>query len=108
MSPGELCALLLLCLLAWLCFSLLKVREAGLAAARAACQREGVQLLDETVAGRSLRLARSDTGRIVWRCVYDFDYSCSGADRFRGSLMLLGEEVTMLDLSAHKGLRLVH
>ncbi len=107
MSFAELLVLMLLCLLAWFWFSTLKAREAGVRAARVACEREGVQLLDETVAGRSLRLARDDNGRLVWQRVYDFEYSGSGYDRFRGSIMLLGHEVTMLDVSAHKGPRLV-
>ncbi len=107
MSLTELVALMLLCLLAWFWFNTLKAREAGVRAARGACEREGVQLLDETVAGRSLRLVRGDDGRLAWQRVYDFDYSGSGYDRFRGSVMLLGHEVTMLDVSEHKGPRLV-
>ena len=64
MSIAELSALSLLGLLAWFWFDSLKARETGIAAARNACEREGVQLLDETVAGRSLRLARDEDGRM--------------------------------------------
>ncbi len=102
MSGFELLSLILLGALAWFWLDGMKAREAGMLGARAACQREGVQLLDETVSCRSLRLARDDNGRIAMRRVYEFEYSGSGNDRHRGSLMLLGREVVMLDLGAHR------
>lgn len=101
MPLAELAALLLICLIAWFWFDSLKAREAGVAAARVACEREGVQLLDDTVASRSLRLGRDDNGRMAIRRAYDFEYSDSGFDRYRGSVVLLGREVVMLDLAAH-------
>ncbi|MFN4064615.1 DUF3301 domain-containing protein [Azoarcus communis] len=101
MSFPELLALILLCLGAWFWLDSLKAREAGVAAARAACAREGVQLLDETVVGRGLRLARDDNGRMVVRRAYDFEYSDSGDDRHRGAVVLLGREVVLLELASH-------
>lgn len=100
MSGFELFFLLLLVALAWFWFDSLQAREAGMAGARAACRREAVQLLDETVVCRSLRLARDENGRIALLRVYEFEYSGSGDDRYRGSLMLQGREVVMLDVGA--------
>lgn len=94
-------ALVALCLAGWFWFDTSRAREAGISAARASCKREGVQLLDDTVAFRSLRFARDDDGRVAWRRVYDFEYSGTGLDRYRGSVMLLGTEVVMLDISQH-------
>jgi len=98
MSSSELIALIVLCLLAWFWLDSIKVRELGIQAARASCAREGVQLLDDTVAIRLLRLARNDQGRVCLRRVYEFEYSGSGDDRQRGSVMLLGREVVMLEV----------
>jgi hypothetical protein len=98
MSPGELFALLVLCLSGWFWLDSIKVRELGVKAARDACQREGVQLLDDTVSIRSVRLGRNDDGRVCLRRVYDFEFSGSGDDRQRGSVILLGTEVEMLDV----------
>lgn len=100
MSPTELFALIVLCLLGWFWLDSIKVREAGVQAARAACKREGVQLLDDTVSIRSVRLGRNGDGRVCFRRVYDFEFSGSGDDRQRGSVMLLGTEVVLLDLGA--------
>jgi uncharacterized protein DUF3301 len=98
MSFAELLALILLCLLGWFWLDSIRVRELGVQAARSACRREGVQLLDDTVSIRSVRLARDDDGRLSLRRVYDFEYSGSGDDRQRGSVMLLGGEVVLLDV----------
>ena len=102
MSSSELVALIVLCLLAWFWLDSIKVREVGIRAARASCAREGVQLLDDTVAIRSLRLARDDAGHVRIRRAYDFEYSGSGDDRQRGSVILLGGEVVLLDLAEHR------
>ena len=42
--------------LAWFWLDSLKAREAGIREAREACAADGLQLLDDTVAGRGLRL----------------------------------------------------
>lgn len=98
MTFPELIALMLLCLLGWFWLDGVRTREIGMHAARAACRREGVQFLDETVSGRSLRLVRDDDGRLCAQRVYDFEYSVSGNDRLRGSVMLRGKEVVMLEI----------
>ncbi|KON79460.1 DUF3301 domain-containing protein [Azoarcus sp. PA01] len=102
MSSFELAALILLCLLGWFWLDSIKVRELGIQAARSACRREGVQFLDETVSISALRLARDGDGRLRLRRVYDFEFSASGDDRQRGSVMLLGNEVTMLDIGPRR------
>lgn len=97
MSALELFVFLALCLLGWFWLDGVRARELGVAAARASCARAGVQFLDETVAARSLRLARDEDGRMRLRRAYDFEYSASGNDRRRGSVVLLGREVVLLD-----------
>lgn len=99
----ELLGLILLAGGAWLWLDGLKARDAGIAAARAACNGEGLQLLDDTVSLASLRLARSDDGRLMLRRAYDFEYSDTGDNRRRGSVVLLGHRVVLLNV----GLRAV-
>jgi hypothetical protein len=71
----------------------LRARERALAAGRAACERNGLQLLDETVAGAGLRLARDADGRLRIRRVFVFEFSDNGNNRRRGSVTVLGAEV---------------
>lgn len=96
--------LLLLCLLgaAWYWYDSIKARELALRVARQTCIREGVQLLDDTIACRSQRPSRADNGHLQWSRVYDFEYSGNGDDRYRGSVMIVGREVALLDVSEHR------
>lgn len=102
MNLAEIAALLALGGVAWFWLDSLKAREAGVLAARRACAREGVQFLDETVVGRGLRPARDERGHMVLRRAYEFEYSLTGNDRYQGSVVLEGREVTLVDVSAHR------
>jgi hypothetical protein len=99
----ELTGILILAALGWLWLDSLKAREAAVAAARAACEAEGLLLLDATVSIASLKVARDDDGRVKLQRAYDFEYSDTGDNRKRGSLVLLGTSVVLLNV----GLRLV-
>jgi len=79
----------------------LRARERALAAGRAACQRYGVQLLDETVAASALRLARDGDGRLRIRRVFAFEFSDTGNNRRHGSVVILGAEVQDLELEPY-------
>jgi hypothetical protein len=94
----ELLGLLLLGGGVWLWLDSLTAREAGVRATQAACAEEGLQLLDETVAIRSLRPARDEAGRLRLRRVYGFEYSDTGDNRRSGSVTLLGKDVEYLHL----------
>ena len=79
----------------------LRARERALAAGRAACERYGVQLLDETVAFAALRLARDDEGRVHLRRTYTFEFSDTGNNRRHGAIVMLGGEVQDLHLEPY-------
>ena len=84
----------------WLWQNALRARERARELARALCVRAGVQLLDESVAVRRLRLRRMPgEGLHLERC-YGFEVSLNGADRRRGSLNLLDGEIASWDLPA--------
>lgn len=86
---------------AWLWLDSLSTREIGVRAAANACRDEGLQFLDDTVAIRSVRLARDDVGRLRLRRVYAFEYSDTGDNRREGSVSLLGRDVELLHLRPH-------
>jgi hypothetical protein len=99
----ELLGLIVLAGGAWLWLDSLKARDGGIAAARTACNAEGLQLLDDTVSLASLRPMRNDDGRLRLRRVYNFEYSDTGDNRRNGSVVLLGHRVVLLNV----GLRAV-
>ena len=103
MPTLEIVSLLVLGALAWLWYDSLKARDAGVDAARTACAADGLQLLDDTVSIAGLKPARNDDGQLVLRRVYEFEYSDTGDNRRRGSVVLLGQQVMLVNV----GLRAV-
>ena len=93
----ELVGLILLGALAWLWYDSIHVRDIGVRAAKRACQADDLQLLDDTVAISSVSLARDDDGRLCLRRAYGFDYSDTGDNRRRGSLVMLGDQVLLVN-----------
>lgn len=96
--------LVLLCALGaalWFWLDSLRAREIGIAAARQACADEGLQFLDETVFGRSLKLVRDEDGVLRWQRVFVFEYSDTGNNRRSGSVTLLGHQVALLHVRPH-------
>jgi hypothetical protein len=58
--------------------------------ARKECEKEGVQLLDQTVQRLELSFSRDrDDQWRLWR-EYRFDYSIDGVNRLEGRLVILG------------------
>src|SRR6266850_8404883 len=80
----------------------LRARERALAAGRRACERYGVQLLDETVQFARLRLARDEAGRLRLRRTYSFEFSDTGNNRRHGAIVMLGAELQDLQLEPYR------
>ena len=91
----------------WLWLTSTRVRELAVSAARAACDAEDVQFLDDTVVFRAITLARDAEGRVRIRRAYDFEYSDTGNNRLRGGVVMLGARVLLLNVGAPR-LRVVH
>ncbi len=103
MPTFELVGLAVLGAVAWLWLDSFQAHAAGMEAVRAACAAEDLQLLDETVSLASLRPERNEDGRLTLRRVYEFEFSDTGDNRRRGSVVLLGKRVLVINI----GLRLV-
>jgi hypothetical protein len=79
----------------WLKLSV--ARERAVQEARRQCQQHGLQLLDETVGLRGVRLRRVNGLRMIERC-YGFEVSIDGHDREPGRLWMIGNALTSLSL----------
>ena len=79
----------------WLKLSV--ARERAVRIARQQCHLHGLQLLDETVGMRALRLRRVNGLRRVERC-YGFEVSIDGHDREPGRLWMIDDALTSLSL----------
>ena len=96
-NVDDLLVLLALIAVTGLWLKLSAARERATAEARSQCERYGVQLLDETVGLRALRLRRVAGRRRLERC-YGFEVSIDGADREQGALWMLGGTLSELRL----------
>ena len=79
----------------------LRARERALVAGKRACERYGVQLLDETVAFASLRLARDEESHLRIRRTYSFEFTDTGDNRRSGAIVMLGAELVDLNLEPY-------
>lgn len=79
----------------WLKLSV--ARERAVREARRQCEQHGLQLLDETVGLRHVRLRRVDGWRRLERC-YSFEVSIDGDDREPGRLWMIGQTLSGLSL----------
>lgn len=70
-----------------------RARELALKHARILCNREGVQLLDYTVALKKLRLGQRTGGSACLRREYGFEFTAEGSFRDTGSVTLNGHTV---------------
>jgi len=86
---NSLFAILAILLLGWFWLDSLRAKELATGICRAACKRQDLQFLDQTVALRHLRVRRTLEG-LRLRRVYRFEFSEEGAGRRSGHLVLLG------------------
>ena len=84
--------------LGWWWYDSMRARERALAIAGAACARDGLQFLDDTVECVKTRPARDGDGRLVLRRNYRFEFSDDGNNRRAGGVVILGAAVESLYL----------
>jgi len=94
---GDLFLLLLFGILVGLWLKLIRARERAMDEARRQCERHGLQLLDESVSLRAMRLRRRHGELALERC-YGFEVSIDGDDRESGRLWMRGNAMTELSL----------
>ena len=83
---------------AWFWQDSLRARDFALEGARRACEAEGVQLLDWTVAVKKIRLGRDEEGRRGLQRTYEFEFSDTGNNRIGGSITVVGRHMLALNL----------
>jgi len=99
---STLAALVLVGVVAWLWRDSLRARELAARVSRRACDAEGVQFLDDTVALLSLRPV-FERGRLTLRRIYQFEFSRRGDDRASGSVMITGERLDSVFITPAQG-----
>ena len=76
--------------------------EADPEVGRQACNKAGVQFLDDTVASTHLALARDASGRRILRRTYRFEFSETGNNRREGQVIMLGDRVETVSMEPYQ------
>lgn len=98
----DLFLIILLLLLAFYWSNSMKAREAAFRAAVLYCQKMDVLLLDDYVALNAQWLKRDDFGVTkVWRS-FQFEFSSTGAERYQGKIVMLGEKILSIQLEPYR------
>ena len=84
--------------LGWWWYDSMRARERALATAGAACERDGLQFLDDTVECVTTRPVRDGDGHLVLRRCYRFEFSDDGNNRRAGAVVILGTAVESVHL----------
>lgn len=108
MGIAEILGLLAAAAAGWFVWDSLKAREAANAAMRVACKTAGVLFLDDTVALQSLWAVRNHDGHLRLRRVYHFEYSDTGDNRRRGSITMVAETVSALNIDVRTEGAMLH
>ena len=95
---AELAALLILMGIAWFWLESLGVRERAITIAKDFCAKENVQFLDGAVAAASLRLRRDHRGRLAIARIYQFEFTDTGNNRLKGTIIMLGDKLETMHL----------
>ena len=101
MFSGALLVIVLLLLIIWLWQSSMHAKEVALAACKTLCEQHHLQLLDDTISLKKIRLRRGDSGSVKFYRVYAFEYNTDGHTRRVGELGVLGKRVIDQRLFSH-------
>lgn len=79
----------------------LGIRQLAMRHARQACQRNNVQLLDQSIYLRKIRLVRSRATLLAMERSYEFEFASRGDRRYLGWVVLSGRQLTRLELQPY-------
>ena len=88
-------------LMAWYIWDSLRCKEICRLASTTACRNAQVQLLDETVALRKLRLARSPRGRLQFKREFVFEFTTDGSRRYQVRIFLSGPRILHIEMEPY-------
>lgn len=78
------------------------VKERAFVVAQRRCEEMDVQLLDQALYLRRIWFKRNHLGKLVlWRAFY-FEFTVNGSDRYFGRVIMLGSQITNVELEPHR------
>lgn len=90
---SEILLLVIILFIAWYWFDSITKREIAVFTGRELAGRYQLQLLDDTVACKRVRLGRNNNGQMQLKRQYEFEVSADGRSRLSCNLELLGKQL---------------
>ncbi len=87
-------------LLFW--WNTLGIKQLAYQAARDHCEEQGVQLLDQSVMLKRVRLKRNNAGGLSLLRVFAFEFASTGDERYHGEVSSLGRVPVGVKLDVHR------
>jgi hypothetical protein len=78
-----------------------KIKSVALKVVAQHCKNQGLQLLDQTMVLSGLWPIRVESGSLVLRRRYAFEFTSTGQERYRGSIELQGRQLNHFELAPH-------
>jgi hypothetical protein len=78
-----------------------RIKALALAHVYRYCKDTGLQLLDQTMVLRGVWPVRNESGLLVMRRKYNFEFTSTGESRYEGLIVMCGLKVLSLELEAH-------
>ena len=97
----ELLTLLFLALMALYFWGAVKAKELAIRAGRAACEKRGLQFLDQTVEQRQVRFGLDERNNPSWKRTYYFEFASSGEFRYEGQIQMHGHRLQSIKLDPY-------
>lgn len=94
--------LALLLAVMWFWWDGLRSKERARTAGLHACQRAGVQFLDDSVERKVLSLRRGGNGHVHFYRIFRFEFASDGAQRYQGQIVMLGQQVQSVNMDAYR------
>ena len=91
---------LLGCVFYWL--NSIRTKEIATHEAKAACKKVLLEFLDDTVLIKKVRLRRNVHGQLLFYREYEFEFSSTGEQRYKGIVRLLGKYLIDVEMEPYK------
>ena len=94
--------LLVIVSLLWFWWDSRGVAEIAIRAARRKCDQSELTFLNDTVGWKKIRLKRNRQGRMQLQRTYFFEFASDMAARYKGEVVMLGQQVTQISMDVHR------
>lgn len=88
--------------LGWVFWRQLALRELALKHALAVCDRQGLQLLDQSIGLSGVGFQRRPSGSLCLTRKYQFEFTSTGERRYTGRITMAGQTVLATELDAFR------